>query len=255
MNDYKIRFLRPENRESKKITEERVEDVLNSGYTVNSLITYWVARLHQFFNETLGFPIENMRYRELITGEKAFYSKVHWDFELFSDDLGWVELANNAYRTDHDLSGHEKQSGEKMEVFDVDKNIKPYMYEPSIGVDRAIIHYLLIFYREYEKRHWFAFPKQIAPYLAGVFPLIKKDGLSEKAESIFESLKKEFDAFYDESGSIGKRYARADEIGVPYCITIDHQTLEDGTVTVRKRDTTEQVRLAIDELPNYLKKN
>lgn len=255
MGDYKIKFLRQENRISKTITEEAAKDVLKSGYTVNPLITYWLAKLHKFYNETLGFPLECIRYKELTNEEKAHYARVHWDFEIFSEDFGWVEIANNAYRTDHDLHGHEKQSGEKMELFDVDKNIRPHMYEPSIGVDRTIMHYLLVFYREDEKRHWFAFPKQIAPYIAGVFPLIKKDGLAEKAQEIYKLLNKTLDVFYDEAGSIGKRYARTDEIGVPYSITIDHQTLEDNTVTIRDRDTSEQKRILINELINYIVKN
>ena len=254
IEDYRIRFLRPENRPN-RITEEKAADVLKMGYTINPLITYWLAKLQKFFNKTLGFPIENIRYKELTQSEKAHYSKMHWDLELYSDDFGWVEIANNAYRTDHDLRGHERQSGEKMEIFDVNRNVLPHMYEPSIGVDRVILHYLLIFFREDEKRHWFAFPKQIAPYVAAVFPLLKRDGLDEKAKNVFKMLKKEFDVFYDEIGSIGKRYARADEIGVPYCITVDHKTLEDGTVTIRNRDTTEQRRIHIDEIPIYLEKN
>lgn len=248
---YKLRFLRREDRASGRISEISAEEALSSGYTVNGLITYWLVLYQRFFNETLGFPLERLRYRELIEGEKAHYSLVHWDLEVYTEDLGWVELVNNAYRTDYDLSGHMRVSGVDLRITDPETGRKflPHMYEPSIGVDRVIFHELMLAYREDEERVWLQLPRNLAPIEVGVFPLMKRDELPKMAKEIYLDLINEgIIAFYDDSGTIGRRYRRMDEIGTPLCVTVDYQTLEDNTVTLRDRDTMKQVRVGVGEL-------
>ena len=126
------------------------------------------------------------------------------------------------------------------------------MLELSFGVDRMILSLLDLFYAEDEKRTVLKIPGMVAPYSVAVFPLVNKDGIDQKAKDVYEKLKDEFDAFYDDSGSIGRRYARQDEIGTPFCITIDHDTLKDNTVTIRYRDDTKQERVKIEELFDFL---
>lgn len=255
--DYKLRFLRREDRESGKISEIPAGEALRSGYTINSLITYWLVLYQRFFNEVLGFPLERLRYRELIEGEKAHYSLVHWDLEVYTEDLGWVELVNNAYRTDYDLSGHMRVSGVDLRITNPEsgRRFLPHMYEPSIGVDRVIFHEIMLAYREDEERVWLQLPRNLAPIEVGVFPLLKKDGLADKArETYLELINEGILAFYDDSGTIGRRYRRMDEIGTPLCVTIDYQTLEDDTVTLRDRDTMKQVRVERRELIEKIKK-
>jgi len=255
--DYKLRFLRREDRESGRIVEIPAREALMSGYTVNSLITYWLVVYQRFFNETLGFPLERLRYRELVEGEKAHYSLVHWDLEAYTEDLGWIELVNNAYRTDYDLSGHMRVSGIDLRITipESDRKVLPHMYEPSIGIDRVILHELMLAYREDGDRVWLQLPRNIAPIEVGVFPLLKRDGLPERAREIYRDLINEgIIAFYDDSGTIGRRYRRMDEIGTPLCVTIDYQTLEDDTVTLRDRDTMMQVRVRREDLPMKIRK-
>ncbi len=249
--DYKIRFLRKEDRETGKIVEIAAGEALKSGYTINSLITYWLVLYQKFFNESLKIPLERIRYRELIEGEKAHYALAHWDLEVYTEDLGWTELVNNTYRTDYDISGHVKVSGNDLRVSDAEgRKILPHLYEPSIGLDRVLFHELILSYREDDERTWLKLPRYLAPIEVAVFPLMKKNGMPERARQIYRELIKEgFIAFYDESGTIGRRYRRMDEIGTPICVTVDHQTMEDDTVTMRDRDTMKQVRVKVVDLP------
>ncbi len=254
--NYKIRFLRKEDRKTGEIIEMTAKEGLESGYTINPLITYWLVVYQKFFNEALKIPLERIRYRELIEGEKAHYALAHWDLEVYTEDLGWTELVNNTYRTDYDLSGHVKVSGNDLRISDAEgKKVLPHLYEPSIGLDRVLFHELMLSYREDEKRVWLKLPRYLAPIEVAVFPLMKKDGMPEKARQIYrELIKGGFIAFYDESGTIGRRYRRMDEIGTPVCITVDHQTLKDDTVTMRDRDTMNQVRVNVMSLPEKIRR-
>jgi glycyl-tRNA synthetase len=196
-----------------------------------------------------------LRYRELLEGEKAHYALVHWDLEAYTDDLGWTELVNNAYRTDYDLSGHQRISGVKLEVDSDEKKVLSHLYEPSIGVDRVVYHALAYFYREDEERVWLSIPRKIAPIEVAVFPLLKKDDMVRKARELARNLMEEgFHVFYDDSGSIGRRYRRMDEVGTPACVTIDHETLVNDTVTLRDRDTMKQIRISLRDLPLKLRR-
>ena len=171
--------------------------------------------------------------------------------------MGWGELWGVADRTDYDLNCHIKQSGKNLEYLDPVTNERyvPYVIEPSLGVERMVLATLCNAYEEEqlenETRVVMHFHPALAPYKVAVLPLQKKE-LGEKASEIYRKLSKKFSATYDESASIGKRYRRQDEIGTPLCVTVDFDTLQDNTVTVRDRDTMEQIRISVDELESYI---
>ena len=177
------------------------------------------------------------------------------DLEILTS-LGWIEVVANHYRTDHDLGSHSKGSKKDLKIIDNDKKVLPWVWEDSMGIDRLLYCIMDIAYTEDkvggEERVVLKFPGHVSPYKVAVFPLVKKGGLKEKAEEVFADLKSCFPAFLDISGSIGKRYRRQDEIGTPFCVTVDHQTLEDSTVTIRERDSTKQERVKISDLKNFL---
>ncbi len=218
---------------------------------------YWRGYCKEWL---LGLNIkeENLRLRDHSPEELAFYSKATTDFE-FMFPFGWGELWGVADRTDYDLSAHAKTSGESMEYIDPVSNERyvPYVIEPSLGADRVTLAFLVEAYDEEvvgenDTRVVMKFHPALAPIKAAVLPLSKK--LSEPAEELFKKLSKKFMCEYDEAGSIGKRYRRQDEIGTPLCITVDFDTLEDNAVTVRDRDTMEQVRIPIDQVEEYIAK-
>ena len=206
---------------------------------------------------SLGMKEENMRLRDHTKEELSFYSKGTTDIE-FLFPFGWGELWGIANRTNYDLSQHMKFSKEDFNYLDQETGEKfvPYCVEPSLGCDRVALAFLCDAYDEEEVgegdvRTVLHLHPFLAPYKVAVLPLSKK--LSEKAEEVYAELSKNFMCDYDEAGSIGKRYRREDEIGTPYCVTVDFDTLEDESVTVRDRDTMEQVRIKISELENWLK--
>jgi len=216
---------------------------------------YWREYCANFLY-SLGMKKENLRLRDHEPEELSFYSKATTDFEYLFP-FGWGELWGIADRTDYDLTCHIKQSGESLEYFDPETNEHyiPYVVEPSLGADRAALALLVEAYDEEEisegdvrvvlRLHPF-----LAPYKCAVLPLSKK--LSAEADEVFCELSKYFNCEYDETGSIGKRYRRQDEIGTPYCITYDFESKDDGCVTVRERDSMEQVRVPIAELKSYI---
>ena len=204
----------------------------------------------------LGMKKENIRLRDHSPEELSHYSNGTTDIE-FAFPFGWGELWGIADRTNYDLTQHMEHSKEDMTYLDPETNEKyvPYCIEPSLGCDRVALAFLCNAYEEQEiaegdTRTVLHLHPALAPYKVAILPLSKK--LSEKAEEVHSKLSKKFMCDYDEAGSIGKRYRREDEIGTPYCVTIDFDTLEDGAVTIRDRDTMEQVRLKIDELEKYL---
>ncbi len=218
---------------------------------------YWKEYCKQFLLN-LGMKEENIRLRDHSPEELVFYSKATTDIE-FAFPFGWGELWGIADRTDYDLSQHMKFSNEDMTYLDPETNEKyvPYCIEPSVGCDRVTLAFLCNSYDEEEVgdgdiRTVLHLHPALAPYKVAVLPLSKK--LSEKANEVYDMLSKKFMCDYDEAGSIGKRYRREDEIGTPYCVTIDFDTLEDNQVTIRDRDTMEQVRISIDELENWISK-
>ena len=218
---------------------------------------YWRAFCENWLYD-LGIRKENLRLRDHSPEELCFYSKGTTDIE-FLFPFGWGELWGIADRTDYDLTQHQTVSGENMEFFDPETNEKyiPYVVEPSLGADRVTLAFLCDAYDEEivdpeknDVRVVLHLHPALAPVKAAVLPLSKK--LSEQAGEVFDELSKYFNMEFDESGSIGKRYRRQDEIGTPLCITYDFESVDDGCVTVRDRDTMEQVRLPISELKAYI---
>ena len=202
----------------------------------------------------LGLPESKLRYHD---HEKlVFYAKAACDIE-YEFPFGYGEINGTHDRTDYDLTQHEKFSGKEQKYLDPETNEKytPYVVESTVGLDRAVLAVLCESYDEETledgtTREVMRFSPYLAPYKVAVLPLSKK--LSEKANEVYDRLAKKFMCDYDEAGSIGKRYRREDEIGTPYCVTVDFDTLEDNTVTVRDRDTMEQIRLPISELKNWI---
>ena len=221
--------------------------------------TYWRGFCINWL-KSLGLKDEELRLRDHDPEELSFYSKATTDIE-FTFPFGWGELWGIADRTDYDLTQHQTFSGEPMDYFDDEKNIKyiPYVVEPSLGADRVVLAFLCSAYDEEnlgteEKpdiRTVMRFHPALAPVKIGVLPLSKK--LNEGAEKVYAQLSKYYNCEFDDRGTIGKRYRRQDEIGTPYCVTFDFDSLEDNCVTIRERDTMEQVRVSIDSLEEYFR--
>jgi glycyl-tRNA synthetase len=224
-----------------------IADAIEKGLVPSPLIGYYLALIQALYEAT-GVARKKIRFRMLSDEDKAFYSKVTYDLEI-ETSLGWLELVACNYRSDYDLGRHSQVSGSDFRVDDDGEKVLPHVFELSMGVDRSIYAILETSLKVDGERRTLALKPYMAPRTVGVFPLVNKDGLPELAERIYASLLDRTDAFYDDSGSIGRRYARADEIGVPYCVTVDYDTLKDGTVTIRERDTREQSRVKTDELP------
>ena len=231
---------------SDKLQKMAAKDAIAKKIIASELQAYYLALAKQFFNK-IGFEDKAMRCRQQLPEERAHYSIDTWDIEIQSEDFGWVEVAAIADRGDYDLKRHSEVSKKNLTVTMQDgKKVLPHVMEASFGIDRPVYLLLEHSFRDDGKRTFFNFNKKVAPFEASVFPLVNKDGLPEKALEVFNSLlKNNIMAQFDSSGNIGKMYARADEIGTPVCITIDHDTLKNETVTVRDRDTTKQKRVHI----------
>ena len=228
------------------------KEALESGIVPNKFVAYYLGILTEFYEKT-GIDISKSRFRKLGEKEKAFYAEVAFDFEV-ETTIGWLELVACNYRADYDLSSHAKMSKEKFEVMDNDEKVLPHVFEISMGIDRSlytILEHSLKNDEEHE-RMVLSLKPYLSPVHVGILSLVKKDGLKEKTDEIFINIKRKFDAFLDHSGAIGRRYRRLDEIGAPFAITVDHQTLEDNTVTIRKRDSMEQSRVNISEIDSIL---
>ena len=260
VKDKKLVLVPGEGEEGEKSVEEAVRD----GIIAHEYLGYHIAKVEEFLGE-IGIPLDKLRFRQHHREEMAHYARDCWDAEFFSDRYGWMEIVGVADRGDYDLSAHASHSNTDMSVHvqlqtqgEAEKaRIIPHVIEPSYGMDRII--YALLessFYEEQvgkEKRKVLRFKNEIAPIRAAVFPLLNRDELKSKAKEVFRKLRNEaIFVEYDDSGSIGRRYRRQDEIGTPYCITIDYETLEDDTVTVRERDTMKQVRVPVAEVKDVL---
>jgi len=213
----------------------------------------WIEKRFDWYID-LGIDAKNLKKEELDKKALAHYSRgtteiwYNWPF------MGFGELEGIANRGDHDLSAHQKMSGRDLSYFDEESKEKfiPYVIEPSVGVGRAMLAFLLDSYREDEKRVYLKLHPKLAPYKVAVFPLLaNKQELVDKARSMYQELRKNMMVAWDDRGNIGKRYFAQDEIGTPFCITVDFQTLEDDTVTVRNRDTGKQDRISISGFPAY----
>ena len=216
---------------------------------------YWKEQRIQWFDR-LGIRQEKLRFHEHSEDELAHYAKAAFDIE-YEFPFGWSEIEGIHNRTDFDLGRHQEYSGKDMRYYDQEANEKyvPYIIETSTGVDRLMLTVLSDAYDEEPERVVLRLKPQIAPIKAAVFPLVNKDGMPEIAEKLFEDLRRDFKVFYDSKGAVGRRYRRQDEAGTPYCLTIDSQTLEDQTVTLRERDSMEQIRISIDKVYTHLKEH
>jgi glycyl-tRNA synthetase len=235
--------------------ELTADEGIRKGLLPNKLVAYYLALLNEFYAKT-GIDMKRTRFRRLTNTEKAFYSTIAFDFEV-ETSTGWLELVACNYRSDYDLQGHASTSKQNLEVIDPSdqKKVLPHVFELSMGIDRSIFTILEHSYfedKEHDDRIVLKLKPYLAPILLGILPLMTKDGLREKAQKIYSELKREFDTFYDESGSIGRRYRRLEEIGTPFAVTVDKITMEDDTITVRYRDTMQQERIKISQLPLFL---
>jgi glycyl-tRNA synthetase len=225
---------------------------------------YWIDERMGWYAD-LGMRPENLRIREHGPDEMSHYSKRTVDIEYFFPDasMGWSELEGLANRTDFDLQAHERVSGQDLTYYDqaADRRYHPYVIEPAAGATRATLAFLYDAYRveeapdaqgQMQQRTVLRLDPRLAPYKVAILPLSKKDTLTPVAREVFDLLKQRWMCEYDETQSIGRRYRRQDEIGTPYCVTVDFDSLDDRAVTVRDRDTMAQDRVAIDRLEDYL---
>ncbi len=223
----------------------------------------WLGEIKRWWKEIMQINMDNLVWHELPDGERAHYSKRTVDIE-YKYPFGVKELHGIAYRTDFDLSRHEKISGQDLHYADPETGEKflPHVIEPTFGIDRMLLVSLLEAYHEEEAptteagktetRVVMKFPKHLAPIQVAVLPLSKKEELASVAKELAQNLRKDFWVDYDETQSIGKRYRRQDEIGTPYCVTVDFDSLNDKKVTVRDRDSMQQERVAMEEIKEYL---
>jgi glycyl-tRNA synthetase len=239
-------------------------DLMEFEYFINpkdweKLFESWLAEIAKWL-DVLGLDKNKIYYHEIPDGERAHYSKRTIDIE-YQFPFGMKELCAIAYRTDFDLSQHQKFSGQDLAYTDPYTNEKfiPHVLEPTFGLDRAVLSAIVQAYTEEtmengDTRAVLKLPRVLAPFKAAIFPLVSnKDNVLDKAKEVFKLLQPVFNVTFDDNGNVGKRYRRQDEIGTPFCITVDFNTLEDDTVTVRDRDTMKQERVKIAELAGHLK--
>lgn len=218
---------------------------------------YWLAEMQRWL-ESIGISKEATRVREHSSEELSHYSQRTVDIEYLTP-FGWKELCGFAYRTDFDLKNHSEKSGQDLSMIDSANGQKfiPHVLEPTFGLTRHVLFLMLECYDEEEvkgeKRVVMRFPARLAPYQVAVLPLSKKPELAAISQPLAQKLRQSFSTDYDETQSIGKRYRRQDEIGTPYCVTVDFETINDNAVTIRDRDSMQQERIALDKVEEYLK--
>ena len=214
---------------------------------------FWKNERFKWYKE-LGIQKEKLSFHQHGPDELAHYAKTAFDIE-YEFPFGVSEIEGIHNRTDFDLGRHQEYSKKDLRYYDQENNDRyiPYVVETSTGVDRLLLTTLVDAYEEEEERVVLRLKPKLAPIKAAVFPLVKRDGMPEVAHKIIDGLRGHLKAFYDESGSVGRRYRRQDEAGTPYCFTVDSQTLEDNTLTVRDRDSMEQERISTDKILEYLR--
>ncbi|MBU2446825.1 MAG: glycine--tRNA ligase [Bacteroidetes bacterium] len=217
---------------------------------------FWKEERMKWFTD-LGLKKEKLRFSLHPEDKLAHYARAAVDIE-YEFPFGWGEIEGIHNRTNFDLTQHQQFSGKSLEYFDdsTKEKFMPFIIETSAGASRSFMTFLIDAYHEEEvkgeKRSVLKFHSKLAPMKVAVFPLVNRDGMQEIAHNITEDLRKSFRAFYDDKGAVGRRYRRQDEIGTPYCVTVDSQTLEDETVTIRERDSMEQIRINMNSIKNYL---
>ncbi len=224
-------------------------EAISKGLVPNRLVGYYLALISRFY-AAAGLESDRLRFRLLPEEDRAFYSRAAYDLEV-ELSVGWLELVACNYRGDYDLERHGRVSGSDFAVDDGGEKVLPHVFELSLGVDRTVYALLESSMRTEHgdgERRVLSLKPYLSPVKACVFPLVNKDGLQEAARELFAGLQESLEVSYDESGSIGRRYARADEVGVPFCVTVDYDTLKDNSVTVRSRDSRAQERVAASSL-------
>lgn len=254
VEDYKLRAVLVGDRRKKEIIERTAGELAKA---FPQFYVYHLAKIQQFYLDELKIPPEKFRFYELNESEKAFYNQYHFDIELELSEHGFTEMGGLHYRTDHDLKGHQQVSKESMEILDESSGKKfiPHVLELSFGVDRNVYALLDLNYELDGERGNVVLhlPAKLTPFFCAVFPLVKnKPEIAAKAEEIYQSIKDCYSCFYDETASVGRRYARADELGIRWIITVDFDSLEDGCVTIRNREDTTQERVKISQLKEKL---
>ncbi len=241
-----VRIKRDGWEETREVKLKDIEDM-------PAFYLYHLGKMYQFYTDIMEHDPEDIRFRELSKEEKAFYNKIHFDLEIDFDTLGgWKEVSGLHYRSDYDLKKHQQKSNTKLSVPTDEGRKIPHVMELSFGVDRNLWALLEKGHKDGD-RTWLDFPVKVAPRQVAVFPLVRKDGIPEKAREVYEKLDEDFRAHWEKSGSIGKRYARNDEVGTSYCVTVDYDTLDDESVTIRDIKSKEQIRVKIGELEDELK--
>src|SRR3989344_1607574 len=255
--DSKIAILDEDaQRKGKEAVKLGILEALKKGVIKRDWHAYWISLVFNWFILNGANP-EHFRLRQHLSDERSHYSSDTWDLE-YQFPMGWRELQGFADRSNYDLSQHEKFSKKKLSIHDekLGTVLPEVVCEPSLGVERAFIVFMLEAYRYDKEREnvILELSPKLAPYKVAVFPLISKGKVFEVSREVFKDLLEEFNVFFDNSGSIGRRYARQDEAGTPYCITVDNESIEDKKVTIRDRDTTKQVRLPIQGLRDSIRK-
>ena len=256
VKDKEINVLMTKDRGSKDFKTLKASELLEK---LPKFYVYFLVKVFEFYTNVLKIPNSKIRFKELSEEEKAFYNKFHFDVEYYFDCFGeWKEIAGVHYRTDHDLSGHEKVSKELLRLKKTESGYQfskegfvPHVLELSFGVDRNVLALIDAFYDQ----GVFKLPYDLAPIKFAVLPLVSNnEAIVKKAKELYKYLRSlGLKVVYEEKGSIGKRYNRLDEIGVYYALTIDYETIEDDTFTIRHRDTKEQKRITKEDLKDYIK--
>jgi glycyl-tRNA synthetase len=259
VNGYKLNILTEDEQEKQgkgkgQAIQLTCDECIERNLVPNQIMAYFMVSINEFL-KLCGIPEEQIRHRQIPTTERAHYSAGTFDIEA-KTSYGWTELVGIAYRTDYDLRSHMEMSKKDLTVVTPDgRRFIPHVVEPSFGMDRIFWAALEHAYKKGEDRgwEWLDLPLVLSPYDVAIFPLMKKDGLAEKAQEVTGMLRSSsVSALYDESGSIGKRYARADEVGIKWAVTIDYDTLKDNTVTLRDRNTTKQERINIADIASKI---
>lgn len=234
----------------------KIIDAFNKGIIKTDWHAYWLANEFQWF-VSLGADADKFRARQHTSEERSHYASDTWDLE-FNFPMGWRELQGFANRSNYDLSQHEKFSKKSMEINDSElgKVLPDVVCEPSLGVERAFLVFMLSAYEYDNKRENVVLhlDAKLAPYKAAIFPIISKGEVFEMAREIYKDLKEEFNVAFDKSGSIGRRYSRMDEVGTPFCITADEESIKDKSITIRERDSTKQIRVKVSGLREVLRR-
>ncbi|MFH1056279.1 MAG: glycine--tRNA ligase [Candidatus Micrarchaeota archaeon] len=256
--DLKIKVLTAKEQagSAPKMVEKTLEQLVKEKVISGEWLAYWIGEA-LFWLESIGLRKENLRIRQHVPTELSHYSKETWDVEYDYPEWGWKELTGVADRGDFDLMQHQTHSKKDLGFFDEEtkQKIVPKVIEPSFGLDRLFFTLLIDAFSEEGEKTLLKLKPGLAPLDCAVFPLMTRDGLDAKARKVFEMLQKEgFSCEYDEAGSIGKRYARMDEVGTPFCLTVDYDSLKQDDVTIRYRDSGKQERIKIKSSPAELRK-